>query len=312
MDNRKELLERKNVIGYSNTLKPRIKNGKEVDGTTVFRVYVSKKEPRECLSKKDLVPETFRGIETDVVEIGEIKALSNPKEKYRPVVAGVSMMHKKGTACTAGLLFQDNETGKLLLAQNNHCAALEDKAQVGDEILQPSPYDGGKLDADVAGHLFKTVPLVYEKYQCPFRELVYKFIRPFQKEKYNVGNKVDIAFMEPCVLCTQEVLDKGTIMGKYVPNIDDKAWKVGRTTGYTDNGVVKDLDWNGYVGYTRGKLFFTDCILIMGNKFSQGGDSSSFVQVGDKTIGSLFAGSDTSSIICKIENIEQTGEVTLV
>jgi hypothetical protein len=58
----------------------------------------------------------------------------------------------------------------------------------------------------------------------------------------------------------QEVLDKGPVRGKCVPEIGDKVWKVGRTTSYTE-GTVADLDWAGYVQYSRGTAFFEDCIL---------------------------------------------------
>ncbi|MHA1278514.1 MAG: hypothetical protein ACTSQ8_15080 [Candidatus Helarchaeota archaeon] len=70
----KEIKGKKNVVGYSQTPKKRIKGGREVEGTKVIRVYVSKKEPVECLDPEDVIPRTIGGFETDVVEIGEVKA----------------------------------------------------------------------------------------------------------------------------------------------------------------------------------------------------------------------------------------------
>ncbi len=70
----KEIKGKKNVVGYSQTPKKRIKGGREVEGTKVIRVYVSKKEPVECLDPEDVIPRTIGGVETDVVEIGEVKA----------------------------------------------------------------------------------------------------------------------------------------------------------------------------------------------------------------------------------------------
>lgn len=77
--------DKKNVLGYSESLKTRIKNEKKIDGTKVMRIYVSKKEPIEKLEAEDIIPEIVDGIEIDVVEIGELKALnetnvSNKKE----------------------------------------------------------------------------------------------------------------------------------------------------------------------------------------------------------------------------------------
>jgi len=67
---------KKNVIGYSESLKTRIKNGKEIEGIRVMRIYVSKKEPIEILEEEDIIPKIIDGVEIDIVEIGEVKALN--------------------------------------------------------------------------------------------------------------------------------------------------------------------------------------------------------------------------------------------
>jgi hypothetical protein len=306
---RKKVLKLKHVNGYSSTLKPRIKAGKVVNSEQCIRIYVEKKVPVAQLSLADVIPTEIMGYKTDVVDIGEIKALqSDPKKRYRPLVAGISAMHYQGTACTLALAFKDVETGVVLLAQNNHCCAEENKAKIGDAILQPSPYDGGVLPDDKVGELYKFVPINFEEFTCPFRRFAMRFVRLFRKAE---ANKVDVGFFKPSVEWKQEVLDKGAVVGKCVPEIGDKVWKVGRTTGFTE-GTVSDLDWSGYVQYSRGSAFFEDCILVEGYKFSQGGDSSSPVQKGNLTVGMLFAGSDTHTIVCKIDNVEAIGKVKLI
>jgi hypothetical protein len=306
---RKKVLKLKNVNGYSKTLKPRIKGGKIIHSEQCIRIYVEKKVPVAYLSLADIIPTEIMGYRVDVVAIGEIKALqSDPKKRYRPLVAGISACHYKCTACTLGLAFKDVETGEVLLAQNNHCAALEGKAKIGDPILAPSPYDSGKLPDDKVGELYKFVPISFEEFSCPFRRFAMRFVRFFRKAE---ANKVDVGFFKPTVEWKQEVLDKGPVRGKCVPELNDKVWKVGRTTGYTE-GTVADLDWAGYVQYSRGTAFFEDCILVEGEGFSQGGDSSSPVQKGDLTIGMLFAGSSSHTIVCKIDNIEEIGKVKLI
>jgi hypothetical protein len=169
-------------------------------------------------------------------------------------------------------------------------------------------YDGGRLPDDKVGELFKFVPISFEEYSCPFRRFAMRIVRLFRKA---APNKVDVGFFKPCVEWKQEVLDKGPVRGKCVPEIGDKVWKVGRTTSYTE-GTVADLDWAGYVQYSRGTAFFEDCILVEGEGFSQGGDSSSPVQKGDLTIGMLFAGSSSHTVVCKIDNIEEIGKVKLI
>jgi hypothetical protein len=72
-----KIKNKKNVIGYSGSLKKKIINGKEINGTRVFRVYVSKKVPLEELDENDIIPQIIDGVELDVVEIGKIKALND-------------------------------------------------------------------------------------------------------------------------------------------------------------------------------------------------------------------------------------------
>ena len=324
----KQLKKKKNFVGFDGILRPRIKNGVEVPDTKVLRVYVSKKEPVERLSARDLIPRTlplqidglvFGSIETDIVEIGEIRALTcavdsesipDPKARYRPVCTGISSTHYQSTACTTNAFFRDKETGKILLGYNNHCAARENKARIGDSILQPSPYDGGRYPTDEIGKLYRFIPIEFEHYNCPFRETLYKLIRLFRQPK---PNEVDIAFVELSVPYENKVLNGERCRGKRIPMLGERVWKIGRTTGYTE-GTVASTHWNGYVWYTRGKAYFTNCILIQGDRFSQGGDSGSAVYTyGDNYyIGALFAGSDTHTIVCKYDRIEALGGVELL
>lgn len=73
---------KKNVIGYSSSLKKKIINGKEINGTRVFRVYVSKKIPLAELDENDIIPEIIDGLEIDVVEVGTIKALNEMYDEF--------------------------------------------------------------------------------------------------------------------------------------------------------------------------------------------------------------------------------------
>jgi hypothetical protein len=65
---------KKNVVGYSKKLRRRIRDGREVE-EEVIRIYVSRKVDASALDLKDLIPSEIDGIPTDVVEIGEMKAL---------------------------------------------------------------------------------------------------------------------------------------------------------------------------------------------------------------------------------------------
>ena len=189
----KRIKKRANVIGYSGDLQNKIKEGKPLPDTSVFRVYVEKKVPLEELDHKDVLPNAVlikdKCIDIDVVAIGKLRANDN-KCKMRPLNAGISTMHKDGTACTINGFFKDNKTGEILVASNNHCFALENKASINDALVQPGPYDGGKCPADTIGKLKKYIEIKFTDFTCPYRNTAIKFTDLFINRQ--VENKVDI------------------------------------------------------------------------------------------------------------------------
>ena len=58
---------------------------------------------------QDLIPRQIDGLETDVVEIGDVRLLSRTS-RLRPAPR-VSIGHPKITAGTFGALVKDNDTG---------------------------------------------------------------------------------------------------------------------------------------------------------------------------------------------------------
>jgi len=78
--------------------------------------------------------------------------------------------------------------------------------------------------------------------------------------------------------------------------------KSGRTTGL-NTGQILQVDVTVNVQYDAGRIaIFTD--QLMAGAMSQGGDSGSAVLDGNNNlIGLLFAGSDTTTIINRIENV---------
>lgn len=135
-----------NVVGVSKTLKPRIRKGKIVEEEKCIRIYVSKKLPIHLLKPKEIILQSINGIATDIVEIGELKALQDKKGKFRPVVFGISIGHIDISAGTNGWMFKDKK-GNLYFGSNAHIftpKASLDPEQIRDKrIVQPGPYDGG-------------------------------------------------------------------------------------------------------------------------------------------------------------------------
>lgn len=162
MFNLDKILDKKNVNGYSEEKQKRYKNGKEVD-EEVIRVYVSNKEPVSTLSAKDKIPEKINGIKTDVVELGEIKAQKNHKDKYRPALGGISIGHKDITAGTLGAVLWSSRLEKPVIISNNHVQADSNKGNIGDPIYQPGPADHERTEKTKIGKLVDFVEIAENK-----------------------------------------------------------------------------------------------------------------------------------------------------
>jgi len=136
------LLSLPNVVGFSKTYKPRIRAGKIFPEEKCIRVYVSKKLPETLLSPWELIPKEFLGIPTDVVEVGELKALG--KTDYtRPIVSGLSIGQAQITSGTLGWFYKDKK-GNILGGTNSHILSpnpFVDVKELKDRrVLQPGPY----------------------------------------------------------------------------------------------------------------------------------------------------------------------------
>ncbi|GAI50629.1 unnamed protein product, partial [marine sediment metagenome] len=104
----KELLKYANTRGYAKTLQKRQRKGKIVDELCI-QIHVTKKVPLKELNKQDILPSLINGVSIDVVEVGEIKALSlsavknvEKTTRIRPLVAGISVGNAAITAGTLG------------------------------------------------------------------------------------------------------------------------------------------------------------------------------------------------------------------
>jgi hypothetical protein len=154
---------KKNVVGYSKKLRRRIREGREVE-EEVIRIYVSRKVDPSALDLKDLIPGEIDGIPTDVVEIGEIKALGlHPQAhvtRVRPLVAGVSIGNWAITAGTLGWFFRD-ASGREMLGSNAHVFAEDPLKSSSNEkrIVQPGRADQGSVPDDIVGRYYWHQPL---------------------------------------------------------------------------------------------------------------------------------------------------------
>ena len=217
-------------------------------------------------------------------------------EPHRPVLAGVSEIHYQGTAATAGAAYAlvvdtskgrwapHIEAGDLVRTSNNHVYADFGDADFGDDIIQPSPRDGGRRIRDISGQLVGYVP-------------------------FEDGVTVDIAARtrRDDRAITHE-LDDGYGHAIYRGDFSGKGGeyliKSGRTTGVTE-GIIENTSASVNVRLPTGVTRFDDVVVTP--NMGSGGDSGSpaFFRDTGELCAKLFAGSPAATIFCKVKNIEE-------
>ncbi len=174
---KKELFKKKGVVLICPEGQKTVKG---IDtGRKATVVGVIKKLPIDELEKQDIVPEFVEGVETDIIETGEIVALEiqkgggrdrypgddpppeppkpepdpepDPqlrKGKWRPAPGGISLGHYNISTATLGGVVKKNGTRYIL--SNNHVLADSNAGKIGDPIWQPGPADGGTAADEIA------------------------------------------------------------------------------------------------------------------------------------------------------------------
>jgi len=308
----KELLARPNVvatgIGYKTV------QGRRQPPICIV-CSVAHKVPQAELSARDMIPPSIDGVPTDVVATGPIWVFQLRTGRHRPAPGGVSIGHRDITAGTLGCLVKRSGTTHIL--SNNHVLANSNAAQPGDPILQPGPFDGGRFPADQIATLAAFVPIHFadEPSSCPIAGTVVAWLnavarlagsdtrlRPVSVQVPE--NLVDAAIARPLRPedVSGEIFEIGSVQGQIQGDLGMAVVKSGRTTGLT-TGEILQVDVTVDVQYGAGRVArFTDQLLA--GPMSQGGDSGSAVlDTGGRLLGLLFAGSDNSTIINRIEHV---------
>jgi len=310
-----ELLGKKNVVGVG--IGKKIVGGKQADQECIT-VMVSQKVPLQALSEEDLVPREIEGVVTDVVEVGIVRALAERTDRWRPAPGGVSIGHYKITAGTLGARVRDRETGRSLILSNNHVLANSNDASQGDEILQPGPHDGGDTEKDVIAKLDSFVPIQFStappdcgigKSVADLCNLLARVVGSSHRLRAirtsAETNRVDAAVALPLGddLVSSEILEIGEVRDwSEDVQIGTVVKKSGRTTELTE-GSVQILDATINVQYGEGKIATFTGQLVAG-PMSQPGDSGSLVvDLENRAVGLLFAGSDQSTIFNPIKDV---------
>ncbi|MBD3223732.1 MAG: hypothetical protein GF313_03335 [Caldithrix sp.] len=327
---RRELLAKRNVvatgIGY------KITNGKTTDELSII-CSVDRKKSKQQLSATDLVPDHIDNIPTDVFPTGPIYALQARTDKWRPAPGGVSIGHINITAGTLGCLVQRD--GIRMILSNNHVIANSNDADIGDPIVQPGPTDGGQYPQDHIANLSDFIPIQFEgdgngngNGICSIAKSV---AAPLNALAMLVGSKtklypkrqiagrqaeenlVDCAIAQPLDDndVKNEILELGKISGITEGTLGMDVTKSGRTTQVT-SGTITQVDVTVQVSYGSDKIATFVDQLMTGN-MSAGGDSGSAVlNTDNEIVGLLFAGSSSSTIINRIQNVFSALNIGLI
>jgi len=314
-----EIMAKKNVsISYLGT-----KVSKGIDtGVPCMVVGVLQKEDLRNLKTEDIIPKTYNGLVTDVIQAPFIKArtgCSDPDstcyphaEKYRPLIGGISFcQNNPSLAATLGMMVVDSLDDAIVGLTNNHVIGpvydplfstptngITDPTTV--EVIQPSRVDGGVDPTDVVGLVKRAVPIQFGTGS-------------------GQSNKVDAAIctLDGLNISAPGILD--LILGgwypfaeKYETTIDNTVQKAGRTTGNTvGNILTKNATVNVSYGTGDNNLAtFVDQLAIQTTgRFSANGDSGAVVTskiLGQyKIIGLFFASNDegTLSIVSHMDDV---------
>jgi hypothetical protein len=310
------LLTQPNVVGVGVGYKT---IGKQETNELCVVVMVQQKMPLADLPVEAVIPQEVAGVPTDVIQVGFVRALDTPTDRWRPAPGGVSLGHYQITAGTLGGVVYDRQTGERLILSNNHVMANSNNARRGDPILQPGPADGGELGPDTIALLDRFVPIRYnsEPPTCTVAK-TYAWVgnsiaKMLQAEhrlqvvqsRSTVYNLVDAAVARPIDQddIRDDNLEIGPINGVKQATLEMGVCKSGRTTAFT-TGVIRVLDSTISVNYGLEKVATFEG-QIVSTPMSQGGDSGSLLVTSDthEAVGLLFAGSSQATIFNPIQAV---------
>ncbi len=147
----KELLQRPGVhsvaIGYKR------KGGVKTDELAIV-VFTSKKKVRDWLKPEEIIPESYNGVPTDIVELPEFQPEVEPDQtRYRPAPGGVQL-YVPGSYGTLGTFVQSKKAGDnpqdVYILSNYHVLG-----DAGTKICQAKDGDGNKIAVTARGAYYE-------------------------------------------------------------------------------------------------------------------------------------------------------------
>jgi len=272
------------------------------NGQWVLRIRVTKKKKSHEKLKRLAIGKEIRTLKAgekahddelsvDVVERDVFRMLQlGHTDKWRPAIGGISVGHYDTSAGTIGVVCYKESDGKKYILSNSHILASQGQADIGDDIYQPGPYDGGG-PADKIGELDSFIPYLFGGEETP--------------------NYVDCALCKPTN--ESDVLEE--ILGLVQPQeirevvIGEEVTKSGRTTGVTE-GFVSEIG-ETWVATSPEWTWWEDQIISPSN-MSAGGDSGSLLiaKSDGAAVGLLFAGLNNETMFNEMTRVADALGIT--
>lgn len=228
--------------------------------------------------------------------------------RLRPAPAGISCGHRAITAGTLGCLVRGRNApriNRLMMLSNNHVLANTNAGPLGESILQPGPFDGGRHPADRVAVLERFVPISFAA---------------------GAANRVDCAtgWCWPNLVRRELMYLSGGALRLFrvgvtpvAPALGLPVGKSGRTTQLT-RGAVTAVGATINVNYGGGRVArFVNQIAVRtpGGNFSAGGDSGSLIWTWDARrapVALLFAGGGGTTFANPITSVLAALDVQIV
>ncbi|CAG7841143.1 hypothetical protein Z959_13320 [Clostridium novyi B str. ATCC 27606] len=278
----KYFLDKSNVTGVGFGYK--MKNGFYTNQLCI-QVFVLRKLEKNKLNFKDLIPNYYKGIITDVVQTGIFKT-DSLMNKIRPAIPGYGIGNDyiPGKTGTFGCLVSDGFDTYILSV--NHVLANNNLAPIGTKIIQPSRTFGGKFETDKIAILSKFIPI----------EFVEGSKEPANYTDCAIAKVVDKS------LVSANIALVGMPKGIAFPRIGQDIKKVGASTELT-TGKVKSLYVSVFIRDDQERIaLFKNQIVT--TKISTKGDSGSVLLDNKNNIlGLIMSSNENNTIANEITDI---------
>lgn len=268
----------------------KVKNG-IISSKECISIFVNNKLSLHELLPNDIIPSTYNGVITDVIDSGPITA-SSLTNKIRPALGGYSIGPIKGApGGTFGCLVTDGKYYHVLT--NNHIIVDKKITKIGMPIIQPTVVDGGTIEDEIA-KLSLYIPLKPQTSTSSPENLVDCSINKITKRSL-VSTK--IAFL-------------GRPKGTALPYISDDVMKVGRTSELTKGSIIS-IGATAKLTIDEAKYLFVNQIIT--TRMSSDGDSGSVLfDKNINAIGLLIGASNSQSLFNPIDAVLDSLKVKIV